>query len=320
MNRRPAFTLTELLVTSAIMIALFGLVLAGARPSRSAQVRQAAQSIVSVLLATQSKALGSPAGAGVVLDPSSGSLVTTIAAADVLPMITGSCTSGMPPATLSGTTTTVNIQPDNADTADLANGYKIRFQEKDAAGVQSPTAWMRFDANAVSFRVSNGQTPANTIWPKPVAGGVFSVWIARYPNEGETLYQFPKAAAIDLRYSGVGDGGTFDAQWSNLSNKGGIGLLFDTVGEIDVVMQQVLTPASRVNQPLHPVSPVYLLVASQSDVENDAALANDASLWVVVHPQTGRVAVSSNVAQAGRDANALRAARSKAREAIAVGK
>jgi predicted exporter len=85
-------------------------------------------------------------------------------------------------------------------------------------------------------------------------------------------------------------------------------------------MQQVLSPASRVSQPLHPVSPVYLLVASQNDAENDTALANDASVWVVVQPQTGRVAVSSNVAQSDKDANALRAARAKARQAIAVGK
>jgi hypothetical protein len=49
-------------------------------------------------------------------------------------------------------------------------------------------------------------------------------------------------------------------------------------------------------------------------------LATDKSLWVVVHPQTGRVSVSSNVAQSAKDAAALRAARAKAREGIAVGK
>lgn len=321
MNRRAGFTLVELLVVAGIFAMLFGLVLTGGKPSTSGQVRQAAQSIASVLLATQSKALGNPSGAGVILDPSAAPMVTTVSAADMLPMITGACTNGMPPSNLAAATATVGIQPDNADAADLVNGYKIRFQERDGPGVQPPTAWMSFASNDVGFRTGNGQRPQNTIWPKPVAGGSFSVWVARYPNEGETLYELPRTVGIDLRYSGVGDGGTFDANWSNLSNRGAIAVTFDSVGEVDALMQQVLSPAaSRTVQPLHPTSPVYLLVATRTDIEYDAALGTDKSLWVVVHPQTGRVSVSSNVAQTAKDAAALRAARAKAREGIAVGK
>ena len=324
MTRRAGFTLVELLVVAGIFAMLFGLVLTGGKPSTSGQVRQAAQSIASVLLATQSKALGSPSGAGVILDPAAASLATTVSAADMLPMIVGSCTNGMPPGNLAATTTTVSIQPDNADPADLVNGYKIRFQGRDAQGVQPPTAWMSFASNVVGFRSSNGQSggiKGNTIWPKPLAGVSLSVWVARYPNEGETLYELPKTVGVDLRYSGVGDGGTFDANWSNLSNRGAIAVTFDSVGEVDAVMQQVLSPAaSRTVQPLHPASPVYLLVATRTDIEYDTALGTDKSLWVVVHPQTGRVSVSSNVAQAAKDAAALRAARAKAREGVAVGK
>jgi type II secretory pathway pseudopilin PulG len=321
MNRRVGFTLVELLVVAGIFAMLFGLVLTGGKPSTSGQVRQAAQSIASVLLATQSKALGNPSGAGVIFDPSAGAMVTAVSAADMLPMIVGSCTNGMPPSNLAATTTTVSIQPDNADVADLANGYRIRFQERDASGVQPPTAWMSFTSNAVGFRAGNGQRPQNTIWPKPVAGGAFSVWIARYPNEGETLYELPRTVGVDLRYSGVGDGGTFDSNWSNLANRGAIAVTFDSVGEVDSLMQQVLSAAaSRTVQPLHPASSVYLLVATRTDIDYDTALATDKSLWVVVHPQTGRVSVSSNVAQSAKDAAALRAARAKAREGIAVGR
>jgi hypothetical protein len=43
-------------------------------------------------------------------------------------------------------------------------------------------------------------------------------------------------------------------------------------------------------------------------------------MWVVVHPQTGRVTVSSNVPQTGTDATALRDARAKARAQAAIGK
>jgi prepilin-type N-terminal cleavage/methylation domain-containing protein len=322
MSRR-GFTLVELLVVAGIFAMLFGMVLNGVRPNVTGQVKQAAQSIASVLLATQSKALGNPSGAGVIFDPTGsfldGTAVTSVSAADMLPMITGSCTDGMPPSNLAATSTTVSIEPDNADASDLANGYKIRFQEKDGKGVQPPSAWMSFSSNSVSFRAGNGQRPQNTIWPKPVSGGVLSVWVVRYPNKGETLYELPRTVAIDLRYSGVGDGDTFDSNWSNLSNKGAIAVAFDSVGEVDVVMQQVLS-TFRSEQPLHPVSPLYLLVASRADVEADAALASERSLWIVLHPQTGRVSVSSNVAVTSKDATALRAARAKAREGIAIGK
>ena len=320
MSRRAAFTLVELLVVAGIFAMLFGLVLSGGRPSSAGQIRQAAQSIASVLLATQSRSLGNPAGAGVVLDPAvAGSpAVYTVSAADMLPLITGSCTSGMPPSNMGASSTSVSIEPDNADAADLARGYKIRFQERDARGVQPPTAWMSFASNVVTFRTGNGQGPQNTNWPKPVAGGSFSVFIARYPNEAATAYELPKQVAIDLRYSGVGDGTTFDTDWSNLSGKGAIAITFDSVGEIDALMQNVLgTPTV---QPTHPVSPIYLLVASRDDVTAGTALASDRSAWVVVHPQTGRVSVSSNVPQVATDATALRAARAKAREGIAIGK
>jgi type II secretory pathway pseudopilin PulG len=322
MNRRSAFTLVELLVVAGIFAMLFGMVLNGARPSASGQVKQAAQSIASVLLATQSRALGKPAGAGVIFDPAGGgAAVTTVSAADMLPLITGSCTNGMPPTNLAATSGTVAIAPDNADVADLSHGYKIRFHEEEPAA-QAPTAWMAFAANVVSFRAGSGQTAQNTIWPKPANGGPFRVTIARYPNEGETLYELPKAAAIDLRYSGIGDGATFSTTWSNLSGKGAVAVGFDGVGEVDAVMQQVLSAAaSRTVQPLAPTQPIYLLVAARADVEAGTnTLAGNTAFWVVTHPQTGRVSVSSNVPQTGTDATALRNARANARAGLAIGK
>lgn len=318
MNRRPAFTLIELLVVAGIFAMLFGLVLTFGRGGSRGSVRQAAQSIASVLIAAQSRALGNPAGSGVILNPAGsflpGSGVTAVATADMLPLITGSCTSYMPPAP-GATSATVSIQPDNADLSDLASGYKIRFQQLDAVGVQPPSAWMRFASGAVSFRDDNGQTVANTIWPQPVPGGSLSVWVARYPHAGAMLYALPRQAAIDLRYSGVGDGGTFNPTWINLASKGAIAITFDSVGQLDCLMQM-----SRAAQPLHPTTPLYLLVATRTDIESDTALATDRSVWVVVHPQTGRVSLSSNVSQTATDAAALRAARAKAREGIAVGR
>jgi type II secretory pathway pseudopilin PulG len=323
MSRRNAFTLVELLVVAGIFAMLFGMVLNGARPSASGQVKQAAQSIASVLLATQSKALGKPAGAGVILDPTGGgAAVTTVSAADMLPWIigTGSLT------VTTATTATVTVAPDNADAADLTYGYKIRFHSEEP-GVQAPTAWMAFAANVVSFRAGSGQSAQNTIWPKPSGGGSLKVTIARYPNEGETLYELPKAAAIDLRYSGIGDGATFSTLWSDLSDKGAVALGFDAVGEVDLVMQHALTkPSDRPTNspvPLAPTQPIYLLVVERAQLEKtppENTLASSTSLWVAIHPQTGRVSVSSNVPQPNANATALRAARANARAGLAIGK
>jgi type II secretory pathway pseudopilin PulG len=343
MSRRNAFTLVELLVVAGIFAMLFGMVLNGARPSASGQVKQAAQSIASVLLATQSKALGKPAGAGIILTGTSGFSATSVSAADMLPLITGACTNGMPPA-LTATSGTVAITPDNADPRDARDGFKIRFQEWSTGtapvAVQPPTPWLGFEyvsnsgssafqAN-VFFRINDGQTDKNTIWPKPVKPNNFSVTIARYPSRAETAYELPRAAAIDLRCSGIGDGPSSDSNWLTLSNKGAIGITFDSVGRVDNLMQKALpSDGDRLVQPLAPVQPIYLLVAERATVESGTInpLASNSSIWVAIHPQTGRVSVSSNVVQTGTFSTnpavlgpMLREARRNARAGLAIGK
>lgn len=312
MSRRAAFTLVELLVVAGIFASLFGLVLAGVRPGAGGEVRRAAQSIVSAILATQGRALGNPAGAGLIFEPDG----AAVSAADMLPLITGSCTSGMPPADRSATTASVTITPSNAAAGELASGYRIQFGR--SAPGQAAAPWMGFSGGStVSLRTANGQTAQNTIWPEPGPGGL-PVLIARYPAKGEMLVALTKNVAIDLRFSGIGDGANFDNAWSNLSNKGPIGLTFDSVGGVDAVMQQLLGAGTATVT--HPLSPVYLLVAPRKEVEAGTALASDRALWVVIHPQTGRVSVSSNVPQTGTDATALRDARAKARAQAVIGK
>ncbi len=316
MNRRAAFTLIELLVVAGIFASLFGLVLVGVRPGAAGEVRRAAQSLVSAILATQARALGNPAGAGLIFEPDGAARsVTTVAAADMLPLIAGSCTSGMPPADRSATTASVTITPSNAGAGDLASGYRIQFGR--SAPGQAAAPWMGFSGGStVSLRTTNGQTGQNTIWPEPGPGGL-PVVIARYPAKGEMLVDLGKPVALDLGNSGIGDGAGFDATWSNLANKGPIGLTFDSVGGLDAVMQQLLGATATVT---HPLSPVYLLVAPRREVEAGTALASQQALWVVIHPQTGRVSVSSNVPQTGTGADALRAARAKARAQAVIGK
>jgi len=317
MNRRAAFTLIELLIVAGIFASLFGLVLVGVRPGAAGEVRRAAQSLVSAILATQARALGNPAGAGLILEPNGAvGSVTAVSAADMLPLITGSCSSGMPPADRSATTASVTITPSNAGAGELASGYRIQFGR--SAPGQPAAPWMGFSGGStVSLRTANGQTGHTTIWPEPGPGGL-PVVIARYPAKGEMLVDLGKPVALDLRYSGIGDGAGFDTTWSNLANKGPIGLTFDSVGGLDAVMQQLLGAGTATVT--HPLSPVYLLVAPRRDVEAGMALASDRALWVAIHPQTGRVSVSSNVPQSGTDANALRDARAKARAQAVIGK
>lgn len=317
MNRRAAFTLVELLVVAGIFASLFGLVLAGVRPSAAGEVRRTAQSIVSVILATQGRALGNPAGAGLILDPDGAArTVTTVSAADMLPLIVGTCTNGMPPSDRSLPTASVTITPSNAGAGELGNGYRIQFGRSGSGQAAAP--WMGFSGGStVSLRTANGQTGQNTIWPERGPGDL-PVVIARYPAKGEMLVDLPKNVAIDLGNSGIGDGGNFDATWSNLASKGPIGLTFDSVGGVDAVMQQLLGAGGATVT--HPLSPFYLLVAPRKEVEAGTALASEQALWVVIHPQTGRVSVSSNVPQTGTDADALRAARAKARAQAVIGK
>jgi hypothetical protein len=211
----------------------------------------------------------------------------------------------MPPANLNSTSASVTIVPSVAD------GYKIQFLNPARA---SP--WMSLTSgNTVTFRSADSQTQQNTIWP--AAGGMLRVLVASYPSEGETLLTLPPNVGIDLSLSGVGDGNTFNASWSDLSGKNAIGLTFDSVGGVDAVMQGIGTGAASA---VHPLSPVYLFVAPLAVVGTGSALASERAMWVVVHPQTGRVTVSSNVPQTSTGVTALRDARAKARAQAAIGK
>lgn len=307
------FTLVELLVVASIMALLFGLVLVGARPNTGANLQRAAQQLASVLLATQSRAIGNPAGAAVIL-AGGGVACSEVLAGDRPPQIRGTVQGGLPPANPSATFTNVTVTPTNG--GDLSKGYRIRFHG-DPQGtdpVMPPSPWFTFEPpQTVRLRAEDGQSPTNLSWP--AAGAQLRASVICYPNRGNELMEFPSKIGIDLRYSGTGDDPT--TPWGGLANAADIGLSFDTVGAVDALMRGLGGPSARVRQP---VEPVYFLVATQADIDADRALASDQSLWVAVQPQTGRVTVSSNVPQSGRNFAAVRAARASARAAANIGK
>jgi len=335
LEKRPGFTLVELLVVAAIMATLFGLVVGGTRQSVDRQVRQAAQLITSALMAAQSRGLGEAGGAFAILESDSTAPARSIAVANAItaPLLTGSATIPVG----SGSVLSVQLTPANSDSAELAHAYRIRFGGAIGAGgvVQPLSPWMSVSvptgstnptvAGTVKLRDENNQTLNNTIWPS----GTLPFWAVRYPSKGDTVLSLPRLAAIDLRYSGIGEesatiwNGSVRDGWGSLAVKGSIGIGFDTVGRFDTLMQRVTEPAgNRVAQPTKPTEPLYLLVSTREWMEDhpDEPLNNPNSLWVVVHPQTGRTSSAQNVPTVGVNASALRSARAKARANVLGGK
>jgi type II secretory pathway pseudopilin PulG len=315
--RSPAaFTLVELLVVASIMALLFGLMLAGSRPNIGATTRRAAQQFASVLLAAQSRAIGNPTGAAVILGPD-GSVCREVFSGDRPPLLLATVDSGMPPSDSVAPSTTVALSPLSGNPDQLQQGYRIKFHGDPLGNppVLPESPWFGFAPPAtVSFRLTDGQSAANTVWPS-AGDEQFHASIICYPVRGGELMDFPKGVGIDLRYSGTGDDPT--STWGNLTAAGDIGLSFDTVGTIDALMRGLGTATALVRQP---VEPVYFLVAPTAEITANQSLASERSLWVAVQPQTGRVTVSSNQPQPGADRTAVRAARASARAALAIGK
>lgn len=323
---RSGFTLTELLVVTAIMASLLGIVLAGARPSKgvAGDIRRGAQELASLLLSSQSDSLGSPTGAGVIIE-SQGTAAEVISHARRYPFIEGTVAAG---TIFSATASqqSIRLTPTN-DVADaLVHGYRIRFLDRTSDTHGPASDWFSFACSApptatVAFRADNGQSARTTIWPTMPVSGTLSFQVARYPIPTGGVKVLPKGVAIDLRHSGYGD--TAVTSWGSLANRGAIAVGFDSVGSVDTLMQNVL-PSSAVTRTVQPISPaeeVYLFVTSRSEIDTPSinTLASDKAVWVVIHPKSGRITVSANVPQRGTDTAALWAAREKARKGITLG-
>ena len=268
-------------------------------------------------MSAQSNALGNEAGSGLILTPATDTPVAsnTLYNADVPPYAKGSVSSGVPPANLATTSTAVSLTPTNTAAADLVNGYKILFR-CDSPSYVAPTPWMSItNGTQVAFRTSANQTNQNTLWPQPPAGATLNFAMARYPIKSSLAVDVTKTAAIDLRYSGVGN--TLTGDYGALANKGAIAICFNSVGALDAVMQNVLSPTKTV-QPILPAAPLYLLIASLSDIQANRSLQQDSSRWLAIAHNSGRVTIASNVPQAGTTETDVVNARKNARLGIAT--
>ena len=317
---RRGFTLVELLVVVGLMASLLGLLVTGLRPNGSTQIRQLSQNLSSAILAARTRSIGTESGYAIVLEPGGG--VPDIASnsiffAGVPPFITGTTgTSGMPPVTLSVTSTTVTLFPLNADVLDLASGYKVRFQ-RSSSPILPPSPWFAFapaagGSGTVSFRGTQSQTSANTVWPVGSGSNPLQFAVARRPVKSDSTAESTKFAAIDLRYSGVGN--TIAGDYGTLHGKGSIAIVFDQDGGFDSVMT-----AGTSLMPLVPSAPLYLLIASVPDIEQNRSLQSESSRWLAIAPATGRVTVATTVVVSGTTEGDIMAARANARQGAAGG-
>jgi prepilin-type N-terminal cleavage/methylation domain-containing protein len=299
-RRRLGFTLVELLVVAALFLLFFSMVATGIRPNAVSQVRQLSQDLSSAILAAQTRALTSEAGAGLMIVSS-----TTVLTAQSPPYIVGTV-SGL---TATSTSLAGTFTPTNADAADLTTAYVVKLVGGSGNAV---TPWLSFTPPGTAvFNASLNQTMNNTLLPT----GVSRFMAARLPVLGAQALTVPKFAAIDLRYSGVGMV-TADP-FGTLSTSGTVSLLFDRNGCLDTLTRTSGSPAT-ISAP----APLYLLVASAADIAANTSLTSLTSRWIAIAPDTGRVTVATNVSVAfsGAPTDAvINNARFNARQAITQG-
>jgi prepilin-type N-terminal cleavage/methylation domain-containing protein len=270
--KQRGFTLIELLVVVAIMGVFMGLVAISNRPSRKTQLRQAAQSVASLVIATQSNALESDVGSAL--------WISDDGIYDANPQQNDRLTL----ASVS------NVQATTCQLNGLtvpSDACRVRFVSN-TSDTQPPSPW--FDIN-VNTRIASFQTPAqtqyNTIWParfysNPVAPQCDAEFDLE-PLRAGLAYQWPKLAKIDWRYSGVGSTGLLQADAV---------VVFERGGKIEAYFTGMSSSVSSVPA----MSTIYLCIAYAPDVEALAAtLASEDTVWVAIEPNTGRASLGWNV-------------------------
>ena len=278
--KQRGFTLIELLVVVAIMGTLLSLVAISNRPSRKTQLRMAAQSVASLVVAAQSNALDSEVGSAL--------WISSDGVYDANPQQTLNLD-------LAAVT---NVQPTSCRMPGMSippDAFRVRFISSNTAS-QPPSPWFDLINGEYARFISPQQTSYNTIWParfysnpnSPECEAEFDL----YPQQTGLAYQWPKLAKIDWRYSGIGGSAPL---------AGDTVLAFDGGGKIETYFTAMPgSPAYRTA-----MSTLYLCIAYAPDVGDGAAtLLNEDTVWVAIEPSTARATLAWNVPTTLSDLNA----------------
>jgi len=267
------------LVVAGIMAVLFSLIVAGGRSKPTAL--RAAQDFASMLLAAQSRALGKPQGAAIIIETDAGTtqLGSVIHEADTLPPIVIPL-AGSDYGLHNDFPDLVTVPNFSTSTSTLLQDcYKMRFQRKsgpaatDAREVVSPWLGLRAmtlqgpngfksgaspPTNSVGVpvrRESAGQgvlntsfVPRDTFSATPPGSNLanYEAVVIRHPTIGLNSTRITPGMAIDLRFSGVGDSLTASHGYGSFNGTPPVGMsplaiVFDQTGRVSDVLQQVKT-------------------------------------------------------------------------------
>jgi prepilin-type N-terminal cleavage/methylation domain-containing protein len=269
--KQRGFTLIELLVVVAIMGVFMGLVAISNRPSRKTQLRQAAQSVASLVIATQSNALESDVGSAL--------WISDDGIYDANPQQNDRLTL----ASVS------NVQATTCQLNGLtvpSDACRVRFVSN-TSDTQPPSPWFDINGQVASFQTP-AQTQYNTIWParfysNPPVAPQCDAEFDLEPLRAGLAYKWPKLAKIDWRYSGIGSTGSLPADAV---------VVFERGGKIEAYFTGMSSSVSY----MPAMSTLYLCVAHAPDVDGGAAtLASEDTVWVAIEPNTGRASLGWNV-------------------------
>ena len=285
--KQRGFTLIELLVVVAIMGTLLGLIAISNRPSRKTQLRMAAQSVASLVIAAQSNALDSEVGSAL--------WISSDGVYDANPQQHEWLNPDPAKIVIASDGTYCQLQEADEKSEFPNSAFRVRFIS--TANVAQPSSpWFDVDTGNSWAEFTSFQTPYNTVWPArfyshpadPKTRAEFDL----YPQQTGLAYQWPKLAKIDWRYSGIG---------GNAPLAGDAVLAFDGGGKIETYFTAM--PGSAADSPA--MSTLYLCIAYAPDVVAGAAtLSNEDTVWVAIEPSTARATLAWNVPTTLSDLNA----------------